>query len=530
MSATPSAIDVALDSSVPNQLGISVRQNGTAIAQATAAIPVTTPTPVGVEISSNGGVLANCEVVVQPSPYGSDGWLAMFGRDADGYTNFPVPANAVIVGNQSGDVGDFRTAQQLAASNSSPCVLFRRGQTYTAAQINNNIQTNGTSPARPFIVGCTGDASLPRPILAAGFGLCGKSGQPVQNVVVFGLDFYDSTADPSAQRSPEQSATEAAIRMIDWLPGGQNVSVEDCRVRFMQGGLEFQETGAAPFQTLIVRRCTVDHCYGQRWGIYTNYIRDLLIDQCVLDHNGWMENIHPKDIFSHNVYLQTWPASDTSDPQTRVRNCILARAASHGCQQRCGGLNDGCCYVGNPIAGFVAKKSGSAIQNATVCGAGFDLSIAGQLRGMGLQTIACPSAALTNCILFDKQDAANNGWALQVAAHDSDTGLNVPTVLTASGLIVHNWTGPSFTIADTPGALAFSNCDLPGYMAPGVVATPTYADPARTVVSYAKTLGLPDAAGFLAAAALNRRGSYDARLTAAAFNAYIRAGYAAPSA
>jgi hypothetical protein len=54
-----------------------------------------------------------------------------------------------------------------------------------------------------------------------------------------------------------------------------------------------------------------------------------------------------------------------------------------------------------------------------------------------------------------------------------------------------------------------------------------FADPQRDIVTYAKSIDLKDATleGFLAAARDQRRGHWDARLTANAVSNYIRAGF-----
>jgi hypothetical protein len=488
-----------------------------------------------IRISSLTLLLASFTATAAPaSPYASDAWLNQFPRDTDGYTIFPTP-DPVYVGNQPGDAPNLKTAQQMCRARHTRCILFRRGQVYSPEQINDVVQINGLSPAQPFVVGATPDVQNPRPILQKIMAL-GNPHQPTQNVVIFGLDFYDPTADPanSAFDSAQHRSRWAdAIRMVDSVTGGTHVWIEDCRAHFLLCGFEFQEDSAGPpFSTCILRRCVVDHCYGTRCGVYTFRIADLLIDQGVYDHNGWMENIRLKDIFSHDMYLQEWPPGDTTDPQTRVRDAVIARAASTGCQQRSGGINDGCCFIGNPIAGFVGDQPGSVIRNAVICGAGFDLSI-GRLnpRGWGAQLNFCPQATLENIICTDKLDPRNNGWAFQVQCINSRTKQNVPTAAMLRNLIVSpTWTGPAVSFVGTPGSITYDNCDLPGQPpAAGIVPTPKYLDPTRTVATYAQSLKLADvtdADSFLAAAAANRRGSFNPALTATAVNAYIRAGFA----
>lgn len=467
------------------------------------------------------------------SPYASEAWLSQFPRDADGFTIFPT-ADPVYVGNQPGDAPNLKTAQQMCRSRHARCILFRRGEVYSASQINDTAQINGISAAQPFVIGSTPDVQNPRPILQKMMGV-GNAHRPTQYLVIFGLDFYDAAADPASPAfdpSQHRSQWAAAVRMVDPVAGGTHVWIEDCRARYMQSGFELQEiSSGAPFVTCILRRCVVDHCYGQRYGVYSYRIADLLMDEGLYDHNGWMENIHPKDIFSHDLYLQEWPAGDDSDPQTRVRGLLLARAASSGCQQRSGGINDRCCFIGNPIAGFVAERPGSIISNAVICGAGFDLSIGpANPRGWGAQLNFCPSGTLDNVICTDKVDPRNGGWAFQVQCINTRTKQKVPTAATLRNLIVSaTWSGAALSVFGTPQSISYENCDLPGQPpVPGIVATPKYLDPTRTVATYATTLGLPgitNADTFLAAAALNRRGSYNSALTADGVNAFIRGGF-----
>src|SRR5580658_3234481 len=80
------------------------------------------------------------------APYASDDWLNQFPRDKDGYTIFPTD-DAVYVGTQPGDAPDLKTAQKQCHSRHTRCILFRRGEIYSASQINDSAQTNGLSAA-----------------------------------------------------------------------------------------------------------------------------------------------------------------------------------------------------------------------------------------------------------------------------------------------------------------------------------------------------------------------------------------------
>jgi hypothetical protein len=469
--------------------------------------------------------------------YPSDRWLATFPQDSSGFIDWQtfITQNAytpVYIGTQAGDLVDVNAANAqaaaLLAAGKPVAILFRRGQTYSAAQLDNNIGVCGKTPALPLLIGSTFDLSNPRPVLSKSLNLANNHA-PIANVCYFGLEFYDPVHDPnSTSFNPSAGTSFDGIGIIPAIPGGSGyLLIEDCRIHCMTDGIEFQGSATAPLQTIIVRRCAIDHNWGWHYGVYTYSVQDFLLEQCVLDHHGWCEATatwagYAKSMFCHNAYLQNWPTALASvNPQTRVSQTLFARAASDGCQQRSGGSNDGCVYIGNPIAGFVANTAGSSFSNAVVCGAGFDLSLPGESVGDGLAIFGCASGSATNIIFTDKQDAENNGSALATQA---------PTTVAASNLIVSKtWIGKAFDYGSPAGKATFSNCDLPGVMAAGVIPTPAYIDPTRSIAGYAASLGrsdITDAASFLTAACANRRGSYDARLTAAAFLQYVQAGFA----
>jgi len=545
-STQPSPLIFSLDASTSGKLDVTISQGQIALASAQASVPgaATQPVTVPVIVQSNGATLASASITVAPTnpplatmpgqTYASDAWLAAFPRNVSGFTIFATN-NPVYVGTQTGDCADFKTACAKAASIGSLCILFRRGGTYT---VDDNFQTNGLSASQPFVVGSTPDVQNPRPVINSAMGL-GNAKGPMQFCVIFGLDFYDPTADPAnaAFAAKTQSAIEAAVRTDASQPGGSHLWIEDCRMRYLGGGLDLENNSNGTLQTVIIRRCTIDHCYGQRWGIYAYRLFDLLIDECILDHNGWAEPAgawagYGKNIFSHDAYLQKQLASDPANMQTRVCRSIIARAAAEGNEQRTAGVLDSCLFLANPIAGFL-ENSAAQISNCVVDGGGglFDLTIgtAGN-RGWGLFSNATPTAAFTNVLAINKPDPLNSGFAFGVQWINTDTQLNIATNATFTNCIVNNWDGPSFQLTSgTPGTIAHVNCDFPGIVAPGIIKTPTYVDATRCTAKYAASLGVAgvtDAASFLAYAAQNQRnGSWDARFMAASVNNWVLAGF-----
>jgi hypothetical protein len=469
-------------------------------------------------------------------------WLATFPKDVDGYSLFPVPPGAVVVGTQPGDSPDLKTAQAAARANGSNCVLLRRGATYPESIINDLWRAGGT-PSQPAILGAIGDLSLPRPIIQGMLQL-GDANVPLHYLVIDGIDFYDSAADPgSSTYAKKGSQYEAGVRLVTSRPDTQFIGFQDCRFRFMQGGLELQAIGSAPITSVFVKRCEIDHNYGQHWGMYVLRVDDLLLQDVFADHNGWDDaGVLAKMDQNHNLYFQEFlPTAGFPPPKylPTVQGLFSSRAAADGFEFRLGGLLDGSYLFANPIAGFIGARP-STVSNTVIDGGSgqFDLScgVTGS-RGWGFSSNVCPTVAFTNVLHIAKPDKVNSFSAIYLQTDSTGQNPSVATAATLTNCIVNNWTGLSYQIDGNPPApvTTFINCDLPGIAAPGVIPTPAYADATRCLATYSTTLAATKVDGapivnspltFLAAAALNRRGAYDSRLSAEAAQLWVAAGFA----
>jgi len=565
----PSPLTLSLDTSNPGVVSLTLDQGQSVLAVAHAMIAQAGSQPVKVPIivQSNGTTLASASITVAPTnpplptmpgqSYPSDAWLAQLAPylDAYGFHDFNALAVAngytiIYLGAQAGDCPDINTAQTkvaaLRAAGRNVCVQIRRGTTLTAAQVNQDLMSSGASPALPVIWMATPDVANARPVLQGRLGVCWPKGV-VQNVVVAGLDFYDPLADPSNAQfaGAKQSAQASGLYLVNPQPAN-HILIEDCRVQYMGTGIDIEAIGNSPMSTIIIWQCVIANNYGGRDGIYSQFVIDLCIVNCLFAHNGWMPASgkwagYPKNIFTHNLYLQEWTSAYVTaaclanNPQTRVIGLFSAEAAAEGIEQRSGGLLASSLFLANPIAGFLGPTGGAAqIENCVVDGGGglFDLTIGGPTmpRGWGLFLNAVSTATVSDVLAINKPDKVNVGFAIGVQCFNTDTNQNVPTNATLTGLAVNDWTGPSFQVTTgTPGTLAFSQCVLNGYSAAGVMAAPQYVDPTRTVAKYAATLGIAgvtDAASLLAYAVANqRRANWDVRLTAPLINAWINQGF-----
>lgn len=477
------------------------------------------------------------------SNYASDNWLATFPQDANNFVaweTFTASNDYTLftVGNQPSDLPDYKTAEAKAdaviASGKPAGILFRRGGSFT---INDAIQTNGISAQLPFVVGSTFDLPNPRPIITNQLSI-GNARQATKNIAVFGLDLYDPIHDPSSALFNPTIAPYPGIWMNSTVAGGQNVWIEDISCRF-NGGITLQDN-ADYFKTLILRNCQICNCWQYKaggpsmgGGVYAHAIQDLLIENNLLDHSGWLPPTAtwagwPANIYWHNLYLQVWDRDPAVDPQTRVLNNLIARAAATGFEQRSGGLNDGNLILGNPIAGYVGPGGANpTISNYLVDGGGGEFTLSSgpsNPRGWGVFLNYLPTqGTIGNGLCINKSDSINNGFAVSVQCNSTPP---VATSAMINSCTVHGWTGAALAVAGNPASLTFAGNNDLGI--PTVAPTRTYVDSTRTTASYAKTLGITaviNAATFLAAAANNRRGNWDSRLTASAAIAYVNAGF-----
>ncbi|HEX6810694.1 MAG TPA: hypothetical protein VF384_03630 [Planctomycetota bacterium] len=104
-------------------------------------------------------------------------------------------------------------------------------------------------------------------------------------------------------------------------------------------------------RSVIIDAFTTGSAHAQ--GIYVEGLKDLLLEECVFDHNGWNENVPGAiaTIFRHNCYLQ----GDTNN--CVVRGNIIARAGSHGLQARSGGVVHSNLFLGNSINLLVGSNT-----------------------------------------------------------------------------------------------------------------------------------------------------------------------------
>jgi hypothetical protein len=251
-------------------------------------------------------------------------------------------------------------------------LLLKRGDTWDEPL--GTWRKCGRSASEPMVVGTYGPTVGERPLLrtgtTTGFTRVGGSASPptLDYVAVTGVHMVANTYNGS----------NASPSGVDWLGPGTNFLVEDCSFEGFSSGVVVQATASTPVQWVRVSRSVIADSYsnlGHAQGIYCYAVNHLMVEESVIDHNGWKEGVAVPTMFNHNFYL----SSDMAD--ITLRNNIISRASSHGISMNMPGLIEGNLIVRNSIGIFMRTAPATARGNAILEGRDIDPSLP---RGFGI--------------------------------------------------------------------------------------------------------------------------------------------------
>jgi hypothetical protein len=403
-------------------------------------------------------------------------------------------------------------------------LLLRAGDTFENTSIANGYggwDKGGRSLREPMVIGVYGEGV--RPTIRVRDGAHGMliMGNDLWNgnIVIAGLHFENDRPDPDKGG--------VGVRMFGI---GGNILIEDCLFEKFTGNVSFESSinnDSSPSNWIVnvtLRRCVLVDAFGgtgHSQGSYFSMVDGLLIDECVVDHNGWSETVPGKNstIYNHNFYVQP------SCTNVLIRDTISTRAAATGAQMR--GRDQSvvdCLFVDNaihitaghgqarwPQQAWRGRFVGNVIQGGT------DIGLPGtkrEPRGFGIGIATSDNGVVRGNLISQLTGGAKAGF-----------WINEPNFTwTVEGNIMYEATG-RFVRDDrrretTPvlGANQFVT-----------EADRLWVDPERNVSTYMSSLGMKgdDAslAAFLRSARDRERGTWDARFTARAVNVHIREGF-----
>ncbi|HEX6810423.1 MAG TPA: right-handed parallel beta-helix repeat-containing protein [Planctomycetota bacterium] len=322
---------------------------------------------------------------------GTDGWTEL--------TPSPISRHVFVSSSTGSDLNDGLSEATAKATIPAATALLRpdqpdwlhikRGDTFETGL--GEWSWSGPSAAEPVVVTTYGTGTE-RPLLLCGIdnGFSVHQG-PVAHVVITGLHLVSHTHDGF-------NATPYGISL---LAPCKDILVEDCRIERFYTNVRFQGTG---HQHVKLRRSVIADAFtvaGERpQGLYAEGASGILIEECVFDHNGWLESVSGAvpSVLRHNVYLQ----SNTS--HVVARGNLIARGGSHGLQARSGGVIQDNVFLANSInllvghdfptsAGVTARVIGNVILDGRNINPNEQRGWAAQFQSMRAAEIAYNVAA-----------------------------------------------------------------------------------------------------------------------------------------
>lgn len=399
----------------------------------------------------------------------TDGWtpitLAPGAREVFVSSSMGSDSNSGLSADQP--VRTLYRGYQLVRAASADHMRLRRGDVWIDQPIAGQYGSwdkAGRSAAEPIVIHTYGDNPA-RPIIKAGvrdIGMRIQGAEQNGNLWLVGIHFQANRRMPT---DPDFNPNTNVNGLV-WYGRGGNLLVEDCVFEYYSMNITMQPPTAADVITgVTVRRSQILNSYApgsHSQGFYIVGVDGMLVDECLVDHNGWLPNVAGthSTIFNHNFYLVP------SSTNVLIRNTITSRASATGIQMRGRNMNSfNNLSLKNPLGITAGHAMASAEQNWTgsmrynVVLDGADIGVPNTSnfapRGFGLSVHRSTGGVLERNIIAHNVSAQGG----EPAILHGDLGSNS---LTLAENIVYDWQGAP--VANQPRrGLAFRlDSPLPG--------------------------------------------------------------------
>jgi len=391
-------------------------------------------------------------------------------------------------------------------------ILLKRGDTFNEP-INNWV--NGISESQRTVFTAYGDVEQSRPIIdpmgsdAVKLTGAGVTPDRVEHVAITSIHLRQSRNNPN---SSAWDGTPVKGNGIVVLRPGKDLLIEDVKVEFFSQGLNLQGSSASsPLSNLMIRRSVIVDSYspasvGHSQGIFMRFAYSPLIEENIIDHNGWNDSVSgaQRTKFNHNVYIQR----DCLNPV--FRNNITSRASSHGFQMRPGGSATGNLVMNNSIGGYISNNNFNSVSvvemmNNVAIHASVE-PVTDSILGWGLALNATPDTLPPTTPLFRNNIMAHSPGEPENGATNPEDLIPLYQGLVQRDNIVYKW-------GNTPSD-------------PG-----PFVDPERSIETYMASLGYQETTmeAFLDKARELRRYYWEREFTAEAVVEYFQEGFALSS-
>lgn len=365
--------------------------------------------------------------------------------DANGWTQITPPSGARVVfvsssqGNDANNglsaaspVRSISRGKSLIRAGMGDQLLFRRGDTWDEPI--GKWTAGGKDSQNPTVIGAYGPGERPlfRTGTKTGFAIYGYTGSPVHHVALIGLHFVAHTYNGFNGTFETQG-----IRL---LRQGGNLLVEDVKVEGYKDNIVIDADGTG-VDGCRIRRCVVVDAYagprvgnGHAQGLYAGpTTRNLLVEECVFDRNGWRPGVVQATQYSHNMYFQAGATGIV------VRGNLVSRGAFRGTLLRSGGVVENNLYLLNPMAVHVAGNSSRISGNVIMSGVDHPEF----LSGVGIDVATVASVQIESNLI------AAGASAGKVNAHAINLDVGAKNV-TVEGNTVWNWSRALTNLTSQP--------------------------------------------------------------------------------
>ncbi|MFK7883227.1 MAG: right-handed parallel beta-helix repeat-containing protein [Phycisphaerales bacterium] len=491
--------------------------------------------------------------VLRPSP--DTRFVFVSSSEGDDRNSGRSPAKAVR---------SFARAKDLMRDNSADWMLLKEGDVWETGL--GTWRFSGRSEDERVVIASYGDGNArPKLSLTNQTGISGAYGQDISHVAIVGIHF-------EANRQPGDSN-----RGIKWQSVGEGLLVEDCAIDGFFNNVSIEGLNQG-FENAKFRRNIITDAWsvsGHAQGFYAGDVTGLLMEENVIDHNGWNPDIDGAvaTTFKQNVYIQT------SVKDVVFRGNISSRSAAAGVQMRAGGIAEDNLFYANPKSlrfgyrtlDWPEEYATGAIRNNVVVGGPIAMEVP-EIFGIWterLRDVVIEGNVIANAtgeiypIAFTMGAFAENVEMFNNTTYDwvnGSRGVAFKFTAVTDGLPAgtvtirdNRWVMPgSDRVASVRelGMIAFWNNKFEGVSATGStfsiegqngdmadwVGTPNvsddeiinvgFMDSGRDLGSYAEHIGLADETAFIEAARAMSRDNWNPVLTGSVAAEWIRAGYA----
>ena len=442
----------------------------------------------------------------------------------------------------------------LLRNPSADWLLLLNGDTFAGQDFNGSggqFCYSGVSSTQPLLLGTYGTGA--RPLVevsgsdATGIGMnigeC-SGGTGGDKLAIVGIEFYAYTRDPSNSSYSVPSSDLIGIQDLEpitWM------LIENCKFSFFTMNIYLEAgllSGNTPDANVSIRRNVIVNAYSTTStgadGMLIDGVNNLLIQENVIDSNGWNATVKGAgaNMLNHNLYLQCdIDGGNKCNSNVTVIGNIISNDAS-GSQFRSGGTITNNAFIRNPYGHNIGQpwRGVQTLVNNNVHIEQIDNTVNGG-SGYSIDTINTFSSYNGNSYNLGTATYSGNIIVHNGSPDSGGSGISIDTGQVGS-LVENNIACNWIQDGGAPSGVLIwnqsSSSTLTGnYQDVADCNHNNYPSPDLTVGTYDTSLGTGSCGGntvgttanFICKARQQSEANWSNALMAAAFNAYIGAGF-----